>query len=98
MEHINFLTITPCGECCTGCSKKKEGICNGCIETEGQCKEWAQSNGCPIYKCAHENSVQFCGLCDNFPCDWLVNKVVWNPNIVNHLSHLAQLYHKQNKE
>lgn len=31
----DFTTITACGECCVGCSKKIEGSCPGCIEADG---------------------------------------------------------------
>lgn len=69
--NIDFATITACGECCVGCKKKEDGICQGCIESDGHCMEWTQSNGCPIHKCAREHKVQFCGLCEEFPCDKL---------------------------
>jgi hypothetical protein len=36
-------------------------------------------------------------LCKEFPCEWLVNKVTWNPNIVEHLSNLAIMYSLQNR-
>ena len=36
----DFTTVTACGEFCIGCSKKKEGICPGCIETDG----WVKGN------------------------------------------------------
>lgn len=96
-ERINFTTITACGECCVGCKKKESGFCKGCIESDGHCEEWAQSKGCPIYKCAKEHSVQFCGLCSEFPCTWLKEKITWNPNIVEHLTGLADLYYKEKK-
>ena len=96
MNHIDFTKITACGECCVGCKKKEEGICGGCIETDGQCKEWSQSGGCPIYLCARQHNIQFCGLCEEFPCEWLVNKVTWNPNIVQDLSKLAEIYINKN--
>ena len=95
MEEKDFTTITACGECCVGCKKKEEGLCSGCIETDGNCKEWAESGGCPIHKCARKHNVQFCGLCNEFPCQWLVQKITWNPNIVEHLTKLAKQYHKQ---
>ena len=85
MKEIDFSTITPCGESCVGCNKKDEGFCSGCIETDGNCEEWLQSKGCPIYKCAIKHNVQFYGLCEEFPCEWLVTKVTWNPNMVEHL-------------
>ena len=43
METIDFTKITACGECCVGCKKKEEGLCEGCIESDGRCKEWAES-------------------------------------------------------
>ena len=61
MENIDFNIITACGECCVGCKKKEEGLCEQCNESEGHCKEWAQSKGCPIHKCTQEHKTQFCG-------------------------------------
>ena len=95
MMHFDFSVITPCGECCVGCKKKEDGLCEGCIESDGNCKEWAQSGGCPSYKCAKQHGIQFCGLCLEFPCDWLAKKVTWNPNIVNNLTELAKKYSDQ---
>lgn len=92
---MDFSTITACGECCVGCKKKEDGICQGCIESDGHCVEWEQSNGCPIHKCAREHKVQFCGLCKDFPCEWLIKKVVWRKNVVEELTELADLYYKQ---
>ena len=95
---IDFSTITACGECCMGCKKKESGLCKGCIESDGHCEEWTQSKGCPIYKCAREHEVQFCGLCKEFPCEWLLQKVTWRANMVEELIELADLYHKQKGE
>lgn len=95
MENIDFTKITACGECCVGCKKKETGLCKGCIESDGHCKEWTQSKGCPIHKCAGQHKVQFCGLCPEFPCDWLPEKVTWNPNIVNDLTNLAKIFNEQ---
>ena len=52
MNICDFSKITACGECCVGCKKKEVGFCKGFIESNGNCKEWEQSGGCPIYKCA----------------------------------------------
>jgi len=92
MEMIDFTKITACGECCAGCKKKENGLCEGCIESDGHCKEWAESGQCPIHKCAREHGVQFCGLCSKFPCGELTKKIHWNPNIVEHLTKLANGY------
>lgn len=95
MNDIDFATITACGECCVGCGKKDAGLCEGCIESDGNCKEWAQSGGCPIYRCAKQHRVPFCGLCAGFPCRWLIEKVTWNPRVVEHLAALADTYRRQ---
>ena len=92
MKDIDFTKITACGECCVGCKKKDDGLCEGCIETDGHCKEWAESGQCVIHKCAKEHSVQFCGLCNEFPCEDLPKKIHWNPNIIEHLTALAKAY------
>lgn len=94
-KHIDFSSITACGECCVGCKKIENGICKGCIDSDGNCEEWAQSKGCPIHKCAKEHSVQFCGLCREFPCDWLIQKIYWRKNVIEELTALADLYRQQ---
>lgn len=38
---IDFTTVTACGECCTSCVKRIDGICKGCIEADGYVPEWA---------------------------------------------------------
>ena len=93
---MDFTTITVCGEYCTECKKKDDGICQGCIESGWHCIEWKQSIGCPIYKCAREHNVKFCGLCEEFPCQWLIQKVVWKPNVVEELTELANIYRQNN--
>ena len=95
MEEIIFERITACGECCDGCGKFKEGTCPGCIESDGDVPEWKESGGCPIHKCARRHGVQFCGLCAEFPCEWLKQKIVWNPRAVEHLAELAERYHRE---
>jgi len=97
MRKTDFIHITPCGESCIRCMKKKNGFCKGCIETSGKCEEWTESKGCPIYQCSAKHNVRFCGLCPEFPCDWLVSKVTWYPDIVRYLTKLADEYRK-NKE
>ena len=95
---IDFSKITACGECCVGCKKKEDGFCEGCIESNGHCKEWTQSKGCPIHKCAKKHNVQFCGLCSIFPCEWLPEKATWNLNIIEDLTKLAKLHREHESE
>lgn len=89
-QKIDFNTITACGECCTDCQKKKEGICKGCIEADGYVPEWAESGRCKVHECARKHNVPFCGLCDEFPCKQLPALIHWNPDIVEHLTMLAR--------
>ena len=88
----DFTTITACGECCVGCSKKINGECPGCIEADGRVPEWAQSGMCMIHACCKEHNARFCGLCREFPCDKLPQMISWNPEIVKHLSTLRDAY------
>ena len=81
-----------------GCRKKENGICQGCIESDGNCTEWTQSNGCPIHKCARSHNVRFCGLCKEFPCEWLIHKIFWRTNVVEELTELANLYEQQSQK
>lgn len=95
MEAIlDFDTITPCGECCIGCKKRKSGFCGGCIETDGHCKEWEESGGCPIFRCCKEHQARFCGLCKVFPCPQLTEKIPWNTHIVADLTLLRDAYRR----
>ncbi|MDE5950566.1 MAG: DUF3795 domain-containing protein [Acetatifactor sp.] len=97
-QRIDFTTITACGECCTDCSKRVNGICRGCIEADGYVPEWAGSGRCKVHECAREHNVQFCGICDAFPCEHLTSTIHWNPNIVDHLNALAEQYHQQKEQ
>lgn len=92
----DFAAITPCGESCKGCEKRKSGFCSGCRESGGLCKEWEQSGGCPIYACAERHGALFCGLCGEFPsCSFLSEKITWNKRIVEEQTVLAEEYNKE---
>ena len=95
MDHIDFSTVTACGECCVGCPKKEAGQCEGCIQSDGHCKEWKDSGQCPIHKCAKAHGAPFCGLCAEFPCAELTGKIFWKPHIVEELTQLADAYRLQ---
>lgn len=88
----DFATITACGEDCTGCAKRAQGLCSGCRETDGYCPEWAQTGRCPIHACTRAHQALFCGLCESFPCDDLEQMMPWKPDAKTHLAALAQLY------
>lgn len=93
-ESVDFNFITPCGENCNGCEHLINKSCEGCIESQGKCiKMW--SKGCEIFKCCNVNHVSFCGLCDEFPCQWLIEKIgEWNPEGIENLRKLREEYLK----
>ncbi len=89
-KRINIKNVTPCGECCDWCEYKLNGECAGCRVTNGEkCKMW--SNGCNIYKCTIEHNVYHCGLCEKFPCEWLVDTTSkWNSESIKTLTELVK--------
>ncbi len=95
MEKIkSFDGITACGENCSGCAKKVQGLCSGCRETDGHCQEWAGTGRCPIHACVQAHGALFCGLCECFPCDKLPALLPWNPTAKEHLAALADACRK----
>ena len=98
MNEFDFDALTACGENCTGCAKKADGRCKGCIETDGHCEEWAGSGRCPIHSCTRKHGVQFCGLCEVFPCEWLIKKVTWRPDMVGEMTELARIYRERKEK
>lgn len=93
---MDFSEITPCGENCHNCGHKKNNECKGCLEAHGKCVKMWESD-CYVFKCCEEHMVKFCGLCCDFPCNWLLEKGSWNPDIVAHQKKLA-LEYKLRKE
>jgi hypothetical protein len=54
------------------------------------------SDGCAIFECYVKHDAYFCGLCGEFPCLWLVQKIgEWSPEGVENLKKLAVLYREQ---
>ena len=92
---IDFPRITPCGECCDGCSKRAAGQCRGCREADGHCEEWAGSGRCPIFACCEEHSALFCGLCSEFPCERLPQLLHWRPECISELRIAAEAFRRE---
>ena len=90
----DFSVITACGECCVGCSKKAAGSCPGCIEADGYVPEWAESGRCKVHACTREHGLQFCGLCEEFPCNELSEMMPWKTDIIEHMTALRDEYRK----
>lgn len=92
MSEIDFSKITACGECCTKCPKKVNGKCPGCIEADGYVPKWTENRKCKVHSCTKEHNVQFCGICNKFPCEQLTSIIHWNLNIVEHMTTLKNNY------
>lgn len=90
----DFRNITPCGGNCTGCGYYKKGECTGCIVNGGKCVSMWE-NGCAIYDCCKKHEALFCGLCSEFPCEWLEGKIAeWDKNGITKLQLFAEEYRK----
>lgn len=96
-EEIDFSTLTACGERCVKCQKRINGICKGCIESDGYVPEWAQSGRCKVHACTRNHNVTFCGLCSEFPCKDICNIIHWKENIIEQMKELAEKYKQVQK-
>ena len=94
-EAADFSVITACGEDCTGCAKRAQGLCGGCVEMDGYCQEWAESGRCPVHACARAHNALFCGLCSSFPCADLPRLMPWKPDAQIRLAALAAAFRRQ---
>lgn len=93
----DFSKITPCGGSCETCGFFRDGGCVGCRENGGKCvKMW--ENECRIFRCCEEHGAFFCGLCRDFPCEYIESKVAeWDKNGVYKLKELAEEFYSQQK-
>ena len=89
---MDFSAVTACGEDCTGCKKKADGLCPGCIEADGFVPEWAESGRCKIHACAKKHGARFCGVCPEFPCQDLPQFIHWEPSIAEKMAGLRNRY------
>lgn len=58
---------TYCGLDCCNCDYKEKCNCKGCKETCGE----PFHGSCRLAKCAINKNVEYCSLCDEFPCSLL---------------------------
>ena len=98
MSKTDFSKITACGECCGKCPKKQDGRCPGCIEADGRVPEWAESGRCRVHACAREHHVQFCGICEEFPCEKFTEMIPWNPGAREQMASLRDEYYRSQRE
>lgn len=90
----DFSKLTACGGDCSGCERLHEGLCCGCNKNGGiQVSMW--HNGCDICECCKNHNVKFCGLCDEFPCEWLKNTLTWHENGIEQLRKYADEYRER---
>lgn len=55
-----------CGILCNECDYQEKVNCKGCVHIDKPF--WGES--CPIKTCSEEKSLEHCGLCGSFPCDF----------------------------
>ncbi len=61
---------------------------------EGKCVKLL-SDGCAIYKCCEEHNAYFCGVCSEYPCEWIKNKIAeWDKDGLERLTRLKYEYHE----
>lgn len=95
---MDFSCITPCGGNCVDCTHFRNKDCKGCRENGGRCVTMWE-NGCDIYSCCEKHDAHFCGICTEFPCKWLVGKIVeWDIDGIERLVNLAAVYNKEKQD
>lgn len=94
----DFSNITPCGGDCTSCAHYKNDECTGCIKNGGKCVSMWE-NSCTIYECCAKHGALFCGVCSEFPCEWLVSKISeWDKHGIERLRKLGSEYMKEHND
>lgn len=96
--ETDFSKITPCGEDCEQCGFFHDGGCKGCRENGGKCVKMWESE-CRIFKCCEEHGAYFCGICWEFPCEYIKSKLAeWDKNGVYRLKQLAEEFREQQRK
>ena len=66
-KQHELLITAYCGLRCNACDWREPCHCNGCVSTKGyafHCK----NEPCPVAACVINKGIEFCGMCDEFPC------------------------------
>ncbi|MDE7302050.1 MAG: DUF3795 domain-containing protein [Oscillospiraceae bacterium] len=93
----DFSTVTPCGGNCGDC-KHFGAECEGCFANGGKCVHMWE-NGCRVFRCCDEHNVRFCGLCGEFPCDYVKDNLPkWDKDAIGRLERLGAEYRKRETE
>lgn len=92
---VDFTKLTACGGDCSGCGHFISGDCTGCRANGGKCvKMW--EDGCEICRCCREHDVPFCGLCPEFPCTFISDKLTeWDSGGIKCQEQLAEEYRRR---
>ncbi len=94
---MDFSRITPCDGNCETCGFFHDGGCKGCRENGGKCVKMWESE-CRILRCCEEHGAYFCGLCWEFPCEYIKSKLTeWDKNGVYRLKQLVEEYREKHK-
>lgn len=95
---VDFTTLNACGGDCSGCEHYIDGYCAGCRANGGKCvKMW--EHGCEICRCCIEHDVPFCGLCTEFPCTFISDKLTeWDSSGITRQEQLAEEYRGRKAE
>ena len=48
--------------------------------------------------CAREHHVQFCGICEEFPCEKFTEMILWNPGAREQMASLRDEYYRSQRE
>lgn len=92
---VDFSKVTFCGGCCDDCSFKISGECQGCVATGGERVWQGRKSTCEISSCCKAHNVSFCGICTEFPCNWLAEKIgEWDKDGIEKLKRLKSEYAK----
>ena len=67
--------LAPCGVFCAACPSFDK-TCNGC-SSENKKQKRKSKWDCKIRKCCYEEmNVEYCGYCNNFPCEKINRKII----------------------
>lgn len=58
-----------CGVCCNSCERKEKVNCKGCLHM----KKPFWGGECGVKSCCEHKGLNFCGECEEFPCEMLAN-------------------------
>ena len=64
---MNENLLGKCGFYCGACPTYNDNNCKGCIEEH-------REGDCFSRDCAMEKKLDFCGKCEKFPCNEIINK------------------------